>query len=288
MKQLITVFYNESKGYIIEAQGKAKEIPVYVVINPVDRLPSNANKTELADKIKNALLKSLDHEEIDLNEAKKYQYWKDLGCKSYRAFSKLFDAVEVEVKEDVILKKLIRDKQGAYEPSDDENDCVILTGEIDYLNLASIVRSLLDLNEKEQVNKLSGFKTLGKAEVIYNEPLDDLVDCGDGGTDAYQIYEEPDTSNYIAFLIDNGYKEFNEACIKNKLETQYGVFNFFEYNESGDGHIIVKASNNKCMIESNLFYKECDSVEVLCYIEGTSKIIKDEYSGIINSIHIKW
>ena len=59
----------------------------------------------------------------------------------------------------------------------------------------------------------------GENSVTYRRPSDAYLDCGDGHTDAYQVFSLEDApENQIAFLVDSGYSELNEKAIKMKWQ----------------------------------------------------------------------
>ncbi|SFV01699.1 hypothetical protein [Butyrivibrio sp. INlla21] len=285
----ICIYYNESKGYIITSYGVAKGIGYLLALYPSIALDCTANKKELANAIGEAIETSRAKAEVDPNEFKGKSFWDISGIKSFSAFSKKYKSVAVEILDDKVeIHKEIRDTQGAYMRSklSEDNACLGINCSLEDITDAVIKLLSNTVNEKKDSSR--SFKTLGGADVFYNESSADLVDCGDGGTDAYQIYEEPDTNNLIAFLIDNGYKSFGKDDIRTVLERQFGAFDEFRYDDLAKDHILVSAHNSKCRIESHIYHKEDDSVEVLCYTEEKSGIIDESYSEIINSITIEW
>ena len=282
------VYFNDKSGYYVVPEIRAKDVPVWVSAGKIEQVDIDSDITVIGEAIHKALNTSDTLEAPELSIARNNHYWNDYGYKSYAAFSKNHSAVKVEDNGSKIqLTKLIRDKKGAYERSQIENDNVELDVCVESKVIAVAINKILGNDNIMQEVVERSFMTLGKARVTYDFLNWDLEDCGDGGTDAYQIYRDLDSNNYIAFLIDNGYQSYDESAIRNVLERQFGIFDSFNY-DSASNKICIKATNDKCLIESSLFYNDDDSLELLCYTEHSDSKVVDIYHKIRDSIQIKW
>ena len=283
----ICLYYNAKNGYYIVPQIRAKDVPVWVSVATSEKVGLDSD-----EELGKAILKNLDVSESaeakKLAEAKKNLYWIDLGYKSFGAFSKQHAAIQIESDgEKVFLTKLIRDSKGAYEQSKAEGDSVAFAVGAADMELAIGVKKMLNIASEHPQQNEKSIITLGKNVFKYLEPSAELVDCGDGGTDAYQIYKEESNGNFIAFLIDNGYENLSEVAIRSVLERQFGIFTSFSFDNSDETKIVINGENNKYTIESNIYILQDEYIEIQLYkINGVKSIISDEYHKIIDSVKI--
>ncbi|MFV0394861.1 MAG: hypothetical protein ACK5LC_10775 [Coprobacillaceae bacterium] len=138
--------------------------------------------------------------------------------------------------------------------------------------------------ENEEIDT---FNTVNGNTVSYIRPFDDLIDAGDGHTDAYQVYvHEDNDENNIAFLIDNSYGEVNEESIKNKWEQWYGELIEFTYNETNESplKIMIKGKTNTTLIFSNLYQDGNTLMEVSAKLDYISTSIEKQKKSKKNLI----
>ena len=169
-----------------------------------------------------------------------------------------------------------------------DNDIIELDLYADSKVICTAIKKLLGGETLTREDNTKTFVTLGRATVTYNFINDDLEDCGDGGTDAYQIYKDLGSNDYIAFLIDNGYQSYAEDDIRSVLERQFGIFDSFAFDDSTPKQICIKAANEKCRIESSLFYNSDDSFELMCYEEQSDSKVTEAYNKIRDSVRVEW
>lgn len=284
------VYYSNKLGYCIVPEIKAKDVPAWVSIKPIEKIDSNADIQELSSAIQKAF-DSIDFaENTTLKDARNNQFWVDLGFKGFGAFSKKYSAVDIEFDGKVVkLVKLIRENQGSYTRSKLNSDIIEIENESDgtFFETASKVMKFNNIfEEKGTLEK--HFTTHGRKKITFCIPCDIFEDYGDNGTDAYQVYREVETGNYIAFLIDNGYKELNEFEIQHVWEKQFGVLKSFSYEKTSNNRLCVRASNDHCQVESNIFIFDDEFLELQLFVNGCSNsiIVNEEYNKIVKSIKI--
>lgn len=282
------VFYNENKGYIFSSYAKARKLGFLVVINPVITAEANETKDEVLKKIEMAYEVSKNNPETDYDLANKYCFWECMGIKTFKDLCKKFVAVEIIEKDGCIyLYKQHGNSNGTYTRSEAQEDCMSFDVNTDFHYIAESALKLLNNGAIDAVTDIESFVTLGKRLVKFNVPSDEFVDYGDGGTDAYKIYRENNSENYIAFLIDNGYENLSEEAIRSVLERQFGIFTSFSFDNSDETKIVINGENNKYTIESNIYILQDEYIEIQLYkINGVKSIISDEYHKIIDSVKI--
>ncbi|SCY74881.1 hypothetical protein [Butyrivibrio sp. INlla14] len=285
------VYYSNEKGYCIVPETKAKDVPVWVSIKPIETIAPNADIQELGSAIQKAFDSIEVVESPTLKEARNNQFWVELGFKGFGAFSKKHSAVVIEFHGEIVkVIKLIREKQGAYTRSQISDDIIEIDSESEgtISAIASAVMKLNDNPSEDNGTVEKQFTTLGKKKITYCMPCDKFEDCGDNGTDAYQVFKEAGTGNYIAFLIDNGYKELNEIEIQRVLERQLGVLKSFVCEKISSNRICVRAGNDDCKVESNIFVWDDEFLELQLFVNANrnSSIADEEYNNILNSIRV--
>ena len=286
----VMVFYNENKGYIISSYAKARKQGYLVVINPVITAEADASKEELINKIEMAFEVSKNNPEIDFNIENRYCYWELKGVKTFREFCRKFAAVEInEVEGEIRLYKQQGNSNATFTPSKAQGDRIIIDANTDFHSIAEMALKLLYKGTDDAVIDTESFATLGKRIVRFKVPSDNLDDCGDGGTDAYKLYRESNSDNYIAFLIDNGYEDLNETDIRSVLERQFGAFQVFSFTEDSSQKLIIKAQNERCLIESTIFIMDDEYLELQLYVNRANDngVITPEYHNLVESVSIE-
>lgn len=292
----ISIYYNDKFGYIITSDTMVKGLPIHAVVNPVISKPFDINSKILGEAIKEGFLKSLNAKPVELSMARTYKFWQITGIKSFSAFSKNFKMIEIFVQEnEFIICEWTRDKDGSYSEPQQKEGQIRLSKKISYEELADKVMDILH-DFRATYDSEYSFSTIDGNIVTYKKASEEFVSKGDGNTDAYQIYRYIDNpSSYIAFLIDNGYEEYNEASIKMRWEKIYGSLSEFNYKKIDNDKVKFQAygSSKEKLIVTTVFEKENDIFEVLVEIDCTNtsldiqeKIMKEYYS-IIDSVHIK-
>ena len=292
----ISIYYNDEFGYIITSDTMVKGLPIHAVVNPVISKPFDINSIILGEAIKEGFLKSLNAKPVELSMAKTYNFWQITGTKSFSSFSKKFKMIEILVQEnEFIICEWTRDKDGSYSEPQHKEGKIRLSNKISYEELADKVMEILH-DFKATFDSEYSFSTIDGNIVTYKKASEEFISKGDGNTDAYQIYTYIDSpSSYIAFLIDNGYEEYNDSSIKMRWEKLYGSLSEFNYKKIDNDKIILQAygSNKEKVVVTTVFEKENDIFEVLVEIDCTNtslntqeKIMKEYYS-IVDSIHIK-
>ena len=201
------------KGYTIVSFTTIKGMGALTAVDPAIFMELGTTKADLCDAIKKALLLSETYGEVDRATKKKSCYWELTGIKNFKTFCKKNKAVEISDFGDGlnVYNLTIDEMYGLFTHSENENDRKDFGNCEDYDLVTESVCSFLNseaLNKDDTENR--SFTTVGQAVVAYLQPNDDLEYCGDGGTDAYALYRETDTENFIVFLIDNGYEAFDE------------------------------------------------------------------------------
>ena len=120
------------------------------------------------------------------------------------------------------------------------------------------------------------------------------MDCGDGHTDAYQVFALEDApKNKIAFLVDSGYSELSEASIKKKWQEQYGELSEFYFQPTSAHPLLLKIDGKTAFANIiSYLYQDGDGImEVIASIDlrqpqETQGKVKAEFEMIVSSILI--
>jgi len=289
------LYYKPEYGYIITPYAKKKDSILRCVIEPVITVPDQVDATLLGEGIVEALDITQNAQILDPLIAKDFEFWKIAGIKRLSIFSKIFRAISiVEVNGILEVVECKRHKTGEYVGTTDDMP-VHLPLDSSAVQIGKTVIDILSERNEIKDDTDRGFTTLDGNRVTCTRPPDSFLDIEDGNTDAYQIYvHEEDNETYIAFLIDNPYKEVTEAQIRKKWQQWYGELIEYRYQETSDASLKVKVSG-KTMTSSLASYLYQDGemlMEVTTHINlsGTSKKVQKEiqaeFERVINSITV--
>ena len=136
------------------------------------------------------------------------------------------------------------------------------------------------------------FETVHNRTVTYRRPSDAYLDCGDGHTDAYQVFSLEDApENQIAFLVDSGYSELNEKAIKMKWQKQYGNLIDFCFYSVSKPPLLCKAVGKTAFakIFSYLYQDGDGTMEVIALInlrqsKGTQEKVSADFEMMVHSL----
>ena len=90
------VYFNERSGYLIVPEMRAKDVPVWVSANPIEKVDIDRDMSEIGNAVRRALNTSEKNEAPKLSVAKSNHFWNEYGYKSFGGFSKKHSAVQVE------------------------------------------------------------------------------------------------------------------------------------------------------------------------------------------------
>lgn len=218
---------------------------------------------------------------------------KSPGIKGFASFSKKFQCIDVEHSGAVLrLEKLIRDTDGGYIHSD--TSTVEIPANSTAEQLGSTVLELFSTGQSQPLSRTISFETLHGRTVTYRRPSDAFTDCGDGHTDAYQIFSFDDApENHIAFLIDSGYSELTEAAIKSRWCRMFGeLLEFhFQAQQGGEPMAVIKGKTANAEITSYIYQDGEGTMEVMSLIElalpqEVQKTLQMECELMVSSITI--
>lgn len=131
--------------------------------------------------------------------------------------------------------------------------------------------------------------------VTYRRPSDAFQDCGDGHTDAYQVFALEDApGSHIAFLIDSGYHDLSKAAVQERWQEQYGPLSEFRFRRRRKLPLIVSMQGRTAEAEviSHIYQDGEGTLEILACIEHllpleTQETVRAEYQMLIRSIAIR-
>ena len=120
------------------------------------------------------------------------------------------------------------------------------------------------------------------------------MDCGDGHTDAYQVFSLEDApQNQIAFLIDSGYSELSKDAIKKKWQKQYGNLLEFCFHSMSRPPLLYKVVGTTAFAKIiSYLYRDGDgTMEVIALIDlqqphGTQEKVRAEFETVVDSLLI--
>ena len=287
------VYFNDSFGYILCAKTTLKGTPIRTVIEPVTVLNRDTAAAILGCGILDSLEASRNARPITHEELGNFRFWHISGIKGFASFSRKFQCVSVEQSETVLrLEKLIRDTDGGYiqpdtPPAEVSADCTME-------QLGAIVLELFSVGQAQPVSQTISFETLHGRTVTYRRPSDGFTDCGDGHTDAYQIFSfENAPENHIAFLIDSGYSELSEAAIKRRWRQMFGELLEFRFQaHQGAGPMaVIQGRTDIAEITSYIYPDGEGTMEVMSLIDLTwpqklQEALRAEYESVLASISI--
>lgn len=257
-------------------------------------LEGNATATTLGDGILDSMKMSEAARPITREELGQFRFWQISGIKGFASFSKKFQCVTAERSGTVLrLEKLIRDTDGGYIQPDAPSaevsaDC---TAE----RLGTMVLKLFSVKQAQPVPQTMTFETLHGRTVTYRRPSDGFTDCGDGHTDAYQIFSyENAPENHIAFLIDSGYTELTESAVESRWHQMFGELLEFRFQaHQGAGVMaVIHGRTDRSEITSYIYPDGEGTMEVMPLIDLTwpeklRETLWTEYKSVLASISIQ-
>ena len=223
------------------------------------------------------------------------RFWQVTGIKGFAAFSRKFQCVRIDARGPVLkIVKLIRDTDGGYvEPVDQPP--LEITADAPAIQLGEALLSLFSPGLESPANETLSFETIHGGMVTYRRPSDAFQDCGDGHTDAYQVFILADAPrSHIAFLIDSGYKTLSKAAVLARWQAQYGAFSEFRFQRRRKPPLMasMRGVTAESEIVSHVYQDRDGTLEVLARIEHAlppeaQEAAQAEYQAVIRSITVK-
>lgn len=269
--------------------------PMRVVIDPVTVLGSGFTAAALGAALLNALERSRTAPPVPRVDLGAGRFWQVTGIKGYTAFSRKFQCVRIDARGPVLeIVKLIRDTDGGYIEPVNQLPLKVPTG-IPAAQLGETVLSLFSSGPESSANETLSFETIHGGMVTYRRPSDVFQDCGDGHTDAYQVFALEDApGSHIAFLIDSGYHDLSKAAVLGKWQEQYGPLSEFRFQRRRKPPLLasMQGKTAKAEITSKVYRDGKGTIEVLCLIEQAlppeaREAMRVEYQAVIRSIAVK-
>lgn len=291
----MNVYYNSSFGCLVCPETRMGNTPMRVVIDPVTALGKGFTATMLGEAILSALKRSrtaLPVPRVDMGAGR---FWQVTGIKGFAAFSRKFQCVSIDVRGSVLeIVKLIRDTDGGYIEPLDQSPLEIPAG-VPATQLGEAVLSLFSPGLEGSANETLSFETAHGSVVTYRRPSDACQDCGDGHTDAYQVYALEDApGSHIAFLIGSGYHDLSKAAVLERWQEQYGTLSMFRFQRRRKLPLMASMQGRTAEAEiiSHIYQDGAGTLEVLTCIEHllpleAQKAVRAEYQMLIRSISIK-
>jgi len=268
--------------------------PMRVVMDPVTVLEKDATAAALGNAVFDSLERSKNARPVSRKEIGKHKFWQVMGIKGFASFSRKFQCVDIEETETVLqLSKLVRDTDGSYSWPAGLVPVEVPAGTAAE-RLGAAVLSLLSEPPEPCGSGTMTFETVHDRTVTYRRPSDEFTDCGDGHTDAYQVFSYEDApQSYLAFLIDSGYSRLSGPAIQEKWREQYGTLLEFRFQAAHKPPLLcrVYGRTDRQILTSCLFKDGGGSVEVLASIalelpKDTREKIAREFEAVIRSISL--
>ena len=291
----MNVYYNTSFGCLVCPETRMGNTPMRVVIEPVTVLDSGSTAAALGEALLNALERSRTAPPVPRVDLGAGRFWQITGIKGYTAFSRKFQCVRIDARGPVLeIVKLIRDTDGGYiEPVDQPP--LEITADAPAIQLGEALLSLFSPGLESPANETLSFETIHGGMVTYRRPSDAFQDCGDGHTDAYQVFILADAPrSHIAFLIDSGYKTLSKAAVLARWQAQYGAFSEFRFQRRRKPPLMasMRGVTAESEIVSHVYQDRDGTLEVLARIEHAlppeaQEAAQAEYQAVIRSITVK-
>lgn len=288
------VYFYSDFGYIICAETTMENTPMRVVIDPVTVLENNATFAMLGNAVFNSLEQSRNARPISREEIGKYCFWRVSGIKGWVSFSKKFSCITISEKRNILyLLRLVREADGSYKEPANQPPMEI-SADIAAEQLGKIVFSLFPGNNEQQTDTAMSFETVHNCTVTYRRPSDAYLDCGDGHTDAYQVFSlEAAPQNQIVFLIDSGYLELSGNAVKRKWQKQYGNLLEFDFQSANEPSLLCKAVGKTAFTKIiSCVYRDGDgTMEVIALIDlrqpqETQEVVNADFERMVHSLLI--
>lgn len=291
----MNVYYNSNFGCLVCPETRMGNTPVRVVIDPVTVLGSGFTAAALGEALLSALERSRTAPPVPRVDMGAGRFWQVTGIKGYTAFSRKFQCVRIDAKGPVLkIAKLIRDTDGGYvEPVNQPP--LEIPADAPVLQMGETVLSLFSPGLESPANETLSFETVHGSVVTYRRPSDAFQDCGDGHTDAYQVFALEDApGSHIAFLIDSGYHDLSKAAVQERWQEQYGPLSEFRFRRRRKLPLIASMQGRGAEAEviSHIYQDGEGTLEILACIEHllpleTQETVRAEYQMLIRSIAIR-
>lgn len=287
------LYFNDRFGYILCAETTIKGTPIRTVMEPVTILESDVSAAMLGRGILDSLQTSKNANPITREELGQFRFWQTSGIKGFASFSKKFQCVSIELSGIILrMEKLIRDSDGGYvEPNTPSAE---IPADSTAEQLGSMALELFSVDQVQPTSQTMSFETIHSHTVTYLRPSDRFTDCGDGHTDAYQVFSfDAPPESYIAFLIDSGYSELGEMAIRSRWQQMFGeLLNFhFQVQQEATSMATIKGKTVRKEITSYIYPDSEGTMEVMSLIDLTlpqnlQQTMRAEYESVIASISI--
>lgn len=291
----MNVYYNSNFGCLVCPETRMGNTPMRVVIDPVTVLGSGFTTAALGEALLNALERSRTAPPVPRVDLGAGRFWQVTGIKGFAAFSRKFQCVRIDAKGPVLkIAKLIRDTDGGYvEPVNQPP--LEIPADAPVLQMGETVLSLFSPGLESPANETLSFETVHGSVVTYRRPSDAFQDCGDGHTDAYQVFALEDApGSHIAFLIDSGYHDLSKAAVQERWQEQYGPLSEFRFRRRRKLPLIASMQGRGAEAEviSHIYQDGEGTLEILACIEHllpleTQETVRAEYQMLIRSIAIR-
>lgn len=291
----MNVYYNSNFGCLVCPETRMGNTPMRVVIDPVTVLGSGFTAAALGEALLNALERSRTAPPVPRVDLGAGRFWQVTGIKGFAAFSRKFQCVRIDARGPVLeIVKLIRDMDGGYIEPVNQLPLKVPTG-IPAAQLGETVLSLFSSGPESSDNETLSFETVHGSVVTYRRPSDTFQDCGDGHTDAYQVFALEDApGSHIAFLIDSGYHDLSKAAVQERWQEQYGPLSEFRFRHRRKLPLMASMQGRAAEAEiiSHIYQDGEGTLEILACIEHllpleTQETVRAEYQMLIRSIAIR-
>lgn len=288
----MNVYYNSNFGCLVCPETRMGNTPMRVVIDPVTVLGSGFTASALGEALLNALERSRTAPPVPRVDLGAGRFWQVTGIKGFAAFSRKFQCVRIDARGPVLeIVKLIRNTDGGYIEPVNQPPLKVPTG-IPAAQLGETVLSLFSSGPESSDNETLFFETVHGSVVTYRRPSDAFQDCGDGHTDAYQVFALEDApGSHIAFLIDSGYHDLSKAAVQERWQEQYGPLSEFRFRRRWKLPLIASMQGRAAEAEviSHIYQDGEGTLEILACIEHllpleTQETVRAEYQMLIRRL----
>ena len=289
------VYYNADFGCIVCPQTTVGNTPMRVVIEPVAVLRKGFTETALGEAILAALERSRTAPPVPRVDMGAGRFWQVTGIRGFGAFSRKFQCVDLQERGPFLEAfKLIRESDGGYVWPENQPPLEI-PADTPAAQMGAEILSLFSPGLEIPAHETLSFETIHGGIISYRRPSDAFADCGDGHTDAYQVFTLEDAPrSHIAFLIDSGYQELSKAAVLEKWQEQYGPLSAFRFQRRRKPPTLasMQGKTAKAEIASQVYRDGEGTMEVLCLIEQAlspeaREAMRAEYQAVIRSIAVK-
>lgn len=291
----MNVYYNSSFGCLVCPETRMGNTPMRVVTDPVTALDRGFTAAMLGEALLSALERSRTAPPVPKVDLGAGRFWQVTGIKGFAAFSRKFQCVRIDARGPVLeIVKLIRDTDGGYVEPVNQPPLKVPTG-IPAAQLGETVLSLFSSGPESSANETLSFETVHGSAVTYRRPSDAFQDCGDGHTDAYQVFALEDAPrSHIAFLIDSGYHDLSKTAVQERWQEQYGPLSEFRFRRRRKLSLMasMQGKTTETEIISHIYQDGDGTLEVLALIEHAlpseaQETAQAEYQAVIRSITVK-